>query len=83
MSVAPRPEKTAKEVAEILAEQTGLDPSSIIVAGEAPDWTASVIGGLGTQEQQDEFARIANALAQEFILRKLTSHSDANSAPND
>jgi hypothetical protein len=27
--------------------------------------------------------RIANALAQEFILHKLTSHSDANSAPND
>jgi hypothetical protein len=70
MSVAPRPEKTAKEVAEILAEQTGLDPSSIIVAGEGPDWTASVIAGLGTPEQQDQFARIANALAARFDLKE-------------
>ena len=70
MSVPPRPEKTAKEIAETLAEQTGLDPSSIIVAGEGPDWTASVIAGLGTPEQQDEFARIANALAARFDLKE-------------
>ena len=69
MSAAPRPEKTAKEVAEILAEQTGLDPSSI-VASEGPDWTASVLGGLGTPEQQDQFARIANALAAQFDLKE-------------
>ena len=69
MSATPRPEKTAKEVAEILAEQTGLDPSSIIVAGEGPDWTASVIAGLGTADQQDEFARIANALAAQVDLK--------------
>jgi len=70
MSVPPRPGKTATEIAEILAEQTGLDPSSIVVAGEAADWTASVIGGLGTPEQQDEFARIANALAARFDLKE-------------
>ena len=54
MSAAARPDKTAKEVVEILARQTGLDPSSIIVAGEGPDWTASVIAGLGTPERQDQ-----------------------------
>jgi hypothetical protein len=70
MSVPRRPEKTAKEIAEILAEQTGLDPNSIVVAGEAPDWTASVVGGLGTPEQQDEFARIAHALAARLDLKE-------------
>jgi len=69
MSAPRRPEKTAKEIAETLAEQTGLDPSSIIVAGEGPDWTASVIAGLGTADQQDEFARIANALAAQVDLK--------------
>jgi hypothetical protein len=70
MSAPRRPEKTAKEIAETLAEQTGLDPSSIIVTGEAPDWTASVIAGLGTPDQQDQFARIANALAAQFDLKE-------------
>ncbi len=70
MPTPRRIEKTAEEIAEAVATATGLDASVIVVTGKGANWTAAVVGGLGTPSQQDEFARIANALSARYALRE-------------
>ena len=61
---------TAEALERMIAERFGVRPVQITVRGNAPDWTASLIGNcLGNAERHAAFSSLVGELRAEFDLK--------------